>query len=267
MKSAITLFSCLLLLTLCGISPLRAQQPVIPEPLQAEPPNPPPLGGPEVKGLHIPPPPVLMSSIASLRFGAQASGVESCLQVTITNVSQAAQTLTKIYTTDESHYTIPSPSHEMLPINLQPHSSLTLSVCFKPDKPGDYKTHLAINTPADSVILPVEGRGIKTEDVAKLPKVDFTVTKVKKKAHEWMMKYVLTQQSKITIQIFDDLGRLEDTFLNGAFKNEGTYELGFDETDKSRKQLAPGKYFIRCQIEEMARAGQPLKFTKEIEIK
>jgi hypothetical protein len=274
MKSVVSLVLASLVLSLFAASPSHAQKKkedkVPPAPAPAT--VPPQLtvpGGPTFVAVDAPPPkpPPLISNINELRFGSQATGVESCLQVTITNISQAAQTITKLFTGDEKHYTIPSPSQKMLPVNIQPHSNLVLSLCFKPEKPGQFKTRLVITTPQDSLVLPVDGKGIKPEDVGKLPKMEFSVSKTKKKNHEWTLRYVLVAQSKITLQLLDDLGATKVIFLNGAFKNEGVYEMQFDETDKGKQKLPPGKYYVRCQIEEVARANQPVRFTKELEIK
>ena len=217
--------------------------------------------------MRPPLPPPLVCNMNELKFGSQAMGVESCLQVTITNTSPAAQTITKLFTDDDKRYSIPSPSHQMLPISIQPHSNLTLSLCFKPEKTGEFLTRLVIATPQDSIVIPVEGKGIKPEDVGKLPKMELTVMKPKKKGGAWSLKYRLISQSKITLQVFDELGNLRATLLNGAFKNEGVYEQPFDGTDKDKKKLPPGKYYARAQIEEIARGNQMTKFTKEIEIK
>jgi hypothetical protein len=214
-----------------------------------------------------PPPPPLSCNVTELHFGSQASGVESCLQIMITNTSAAAQTITNISTNDQKRYTIPSPSHQMLPISIQPHSNLTLSVCFKPEKTGEFKTRLVIASLTDSLVIPVDGKGIKPEDVGKLPKTEFSVIKPKKKGGAWSLKYQLVAQSKITLQLFDELGALKMTFLNGAFKNEGAYEQPFDGTDKAKVKFPPGKYYARCLIEEVGRGSQPIKFTKEINIK
>ncbi len=235
--------------------------------LQAPVPPPGPAVPKEPKLVAIDAPPPLVCTMSELKFGSQATGVQSCLQITVTNSSQAPQTITKLFTDDEKRYTIPSPSHQMLPISIQPHSPLTLSVCFKPEKVGEFKTRLVISTPQDSIVIPIDGKGIKPEDVGKLPKIDFSVIKPKKKGGAWSLKYQLISQSKITLQLFDELGNLKQTFLNGAFKNEGVYEQPFDGTDRDKKVLPPGKYYARCQVEEIAKGNLMTKFTKEIEIK
>ena len=212
-------------------------------------------------------PPALATSVTELKFGSQGIGVESCLQITINNVSNSAQTLTQLSTDDQKRYSIPSPSHEMLPISIQPKSMLTISVCFKPEKTVEYKTRLVIKTPTDSIVIPTSGKGIRPEDVGKQPKNDFTVIPVKKKKNNWALRLELIRQCKITMQLFDELGVMRVTFWNGAFKNEGVYETPFDGTDKSKMKLPSGKYYVRCQIEDAAHANQVTKFTKEITIK
>jgi len=213
-----------------------------------------------------PTPPPLVSSVTELKFGLQGIGVESCLQITITNMSAVAQTLTNLFTDDEKRYSIPSPSHQMLPISIQPRSILTISVCFKPEKIAEYQTRLVIKTPLDSIVIPTSGKGIKREDVGKLPKNNFTVVRVNKKKNNWSLKLQLISQCRIIMQLFDELGNARVTFWNGAFKNEGVTETPFDGTDKEKKKLPAGKYYARCQIDDAVRKTT-LKFTKEIEIK
>lgn len=210
--------------------------------------------------------PPLSFNITELKFGSQGTGVQSCMYVTVTNVSPAPQTLIGLSTDDDKNYSIPSPSQKMLPISIQPRSNLTISVCFKPEKIGSYKSRLVFKTPEDSTVIPIDGKAIKPEDVGKLPKTDLTVIP-KKKGHTWNFKLQLVSSAKITLQLFDDLGNVKVGFLNGDFKNEGVYEIPFEGLDKGKLKLPPGKYYLRCQIEETARGSQvPVKFTKVIEI-
>ena len=140
---------------------------------------------------------------------------------------------------------------------------MTISVCFKPEKTGEFKTRLVIKTPQDSTVIPVDGKGIKPEDVGKLPKTEFSVSK---KKHEWRMKLQLVSPAKINLALFDDLGLSKVTFLNNDFKNEGLYEIPFDGLDKDKHKLPEGNYYIRCMIEDIARGSMMTKFTKKIEI-
>ena len=214
-----------------------------------------------VDGDQVPPP--FTFNISDLHFGSQGIGVESCMYVTITNSSNAAQTMPRLSVDDEKRYSIPSPSQKMLPISIQPKSNLTISVCFKPEKVGDFKTRLVIRSGFDSSIIPIDGKGIKPEDVGKLPKTEFTVTK---KKHEWNLRLQLVSPAKINLQLFDDLGNSKFVFLNNDFKNEGLYEFPFDGLDKDKQKIPPGTYYIRCVAEDLARSSTPLKFTKMITV-
>ena len=211
-----------------------------------------------------PVPPPFTFNISELHFGSQGIGVESCMYVTITNSSAAAQTMTGLSVDDEKQYSIPSPSHQMLPISIQPKSNLTISVCFKPGKVGQFKTRLVIKSSVDSSVIPVDGKGIKPEDVGKLPKTEFSVTK--KKKHEWNIKLQLVSPAKINLQLFDDLGVSKFSFLNNDFKNEGLYEIPFNGLDKDKQKIPEGKYYLRCVVEDIARGNMTTKFTKVIEI-
>jgi hypothetical protein len=223
--------------------------------------------GPTFVAIDAPPagPPSLGLNVSELKFGSQGVGVESCMYVTITNTTQSVVSLSTIYTDDQTAYTIPSPAQKMLPMNIQPKVPLKISVCFKPQKVGEYKSHLTIKTTKDSVTIPINGKGIKPEDVAKLPKTDLIVTKGKKKGN-WNIKLQLVTPAKITLQLFDDLGVMQAAFLNGDFKNEGVYEIPFDGLDKAKQKLPAGKYYLRCVIEDIARGSTPTKFTKVITI-
>jgi hypothetical protein len=233
----------------------------------------PPLGDgvtatPKLVAIDAPPvPPALTLNINELKFGSQGVNVESCMYVGISNTSATAQTITRLFTDDDKNYSIPSPAQKMLPISIQPHNEVKISVCFKPAKIGEYKSRLVVKTSQDSAVIPVSGKGIKPEDVGKLPKTDLTVTQVKKKKHSWDFKLQLATSAKITMQLFDELGAMKLAFLGGDFKNEGVYEFSFEGLDKEKQKLPPGKYYLRCVIEDIARGNQTTKFTKVVEIK
>ncbi len=258
----------LVIISFSWLSPSSAQKkvktvikpsPVI-KPAAPEVPN-----GPTYVAIDAPPiTPAFTLNVKELKFGSQGVGVESCMYVTISNPGGAAQTMTQLSVDDEKRYSIPSPSHQMLPISIQPKSSLTISVCFKPEKVGEFKSRLVIKSAMDSLFISIDGKGIKPEDVGKLPKTEFSVSK--KKRHEWNIKLQLISPAKINLQLFDDLGISKFSFLNNDFKNEGLYEIPFDGLDKDKQKLPEGKYYLRCVIEETGRGNQATKFTKAIEI-
>jgi len=211
-------------------------------------------------------PPPFAFNMPQIRFGAQASGIESCIKVTITNVTNSPQVITQLFVDDEKNYSIPSPSQKMLPISVPPKKPFDLSLCFKPAKIGTYKTRLTLKTISDSIILPIDGKGMKPEDISKLPKNELTVIKPKKKGADWTFKLQLISPAKITLQLFDALGVMAVNLLNNDYKDEGTYEIPYSGLDRDKKKLTEGNYYLRCVIEDVAR-NQTTKFTKLIEIK
>ncbi len=269
MKSVVSYLLTFAIIPFFALTPASAQKKVkpavklAPAPIQAPPPEVP--NGPTYIDVDAPPSlPAFTLNVTELKFGSQGVGVESCMYVTITNPGGAAQTMTQLSVDDEKRYSIPSPSHQMLPISIQPKSSLTISVCFKPEKVGEFKSRLVIKSAMDSSVIRIDGKGIKPEDVGKLPKTEFSVAK--KKKHEWNMKLQLVSPAKINLQLFDDLGISQYSFLNNDFKNEGLYEIPFDGLNKDKQKLPEGKYYLRCVIEETGRGSQATKYTKAIEI-
>ncbi|MDP4220256.1 MAG: hypothetical protein Q8916_03925 [Bacteroidota bacterium] len=267
LKSIVSVFLTSVVVMFFAVAPASAQKKEKPAQQTAPRPANPTPKDPKIVAADAPPPqqPALALNVPELKFGAQGVGVQSCMYVNITNTSAAAQTMIALSTDDEKNYSIPSPSHQMLPISIQPRTNVTISVCFKPGKIGDYKTRLVIKTPQDSFVIPVEGKAIRPEDVGKLPKTDLSISKGKKK-RTWNIKLQLVSPAKITLQLSDELGAMKMSFLSNDFKNEGAYEFLFNGTDKDKKKLPPGKYYLRCVIEDIARGNVVTKFTKVIEI-
>ncbi|MFI5264616.1 MAG: hypothetical protein ACHQM6_08885 [Candidatus Kapaibacterium sp.] len=245
---------------------------------------------------HIIPPPFAFN-MPQIRFGAQATDIEACIKLQITNVTSTAQAITKLEFTGESlkaaskqltakskkkkaassepaaassapsAFEILSPSPKMLPISVAPHKPFEISVCFKPLSVGTYKTRLVIRTATDSVVLPIDGKGMKPEEISKLPKTDVMVIKPKKKGKDWIFKLQLASSSKISLQLFDALGNMTASLLTNDLKETGVYDIPFSGLDKDKKKLPPGNYYLRCVIEEVTHISVPMKFTKVVEIK
>lgn len=238
---------------------IAAAQPTIP----LTPPAiiPPPLGSKP----PMPPHP-LMFNTNEVKFGSQGIGIQSCLYVTLTNVSQQPQVVKKLYVADAKDYNIPSPSQQMLPITIQPTSNLTLSVCFKPTKPGEHDSYLALVSGSDSIGFHIQGKGLKANELAKLPKSGMVIVGPTKKNKQWTFSVRVPNESHITMQVFNDLGMLEQTFLMNDLKPEGVYEQNFDGTDKGKKPLPAGTYYLRCVVDEVGKGNSQI-FTKMFQLK
>src|SRR5437763_567471 len=112
-----------------------------------------------------PVPPAISFSITEVKFGGQATEVESCIHVQIINLSKTPQRITAIYVEDEKNYSLPSPSKKMFPLTLSPTKNIDISVCFKPNAAKTYPSQLVVKTEQDSVILPISGKGMKPADL------------------------------------------------------------------------------------------------------
>ncbi|MBS1904701.1 MAG: hypothetical protein JSS75_13425 [Bacteroidetes bacterium] len=243
----------LLILLLASIS--ASAQPMSPVP----PPREPMYHG-------APPIPPFAFNLSEMKFGAQGIGVQSCMYVQITNTAAVPQVIKKLYVVDGKDYSIPSPSQQMLPITVPQTSNVTISVCFKPTTPGDHNTNLTMVTDRDSIVLPIQGKGLKAEDLAKMPKVGLTIEEPKKHSKQWVFRLRLLAQSRVTMQVFDALGMLVQTYSMNDIKQEGVFEQTFEGLDKGRLPLPSGTYYVRCVVDEVAR-NNPQIYTKTITIK
>ncbi len=218
---------------------------------------------------QIPPPtepiPSFVFNVNEVRFGGQGIGVQSCMYVTLINTTSAPQTVKRLYVADEKNYAIPSPTPQMMPITIQAKGQLTISICFKASAVGEHNSRLVLLTPGDSVSVGVQGKGLKPEDLAKKLITDFSILKPSKKAKSWRFKLQLVGQSRITLQLYDELGTLVRSFLEKDIKPEGVFELTFDGTDKAKHPIASGSYYVRCVIDQIG-TQSPQTITRVLKV-
>jgi len=218
--------------------------------------------------IDAPPPvqPTISFNMQEVKFGGQATEVESCIHVQIINTSKTPQRITAIYVEDERNYSLPSPNKKMFPLTISPTKNLDVSVCFNPKAAKSYPSRLVVRTESDSSTLPISGKGMKPADLKKLPKNDLIIMKARGKRKQQTFKVQLVNDSKITLQLYDALGAVKLTYANGDIKKEGVYEYTFDGLDSQKKKLEPGTYYLRCEINEVSRIGATTKFTKVVKI-
>jgi hypothetical protein len=209
--------------------------------------------------------PRLKFNLKEMGFGAQGVGTSGCQYIIIQNTSLENAVIKDISTPLSKIFTIPSPAKSMYPVTIQPKRSMTISVCFVPDKPGDYKSKITVLTDRDSTIVPVWGKGVRPEDVAKLPKTDITIKSLKK-GKEASITLELVNQSKVVLQIVDALGNVIKSYFNTEIVNPGRYEQNFDGTEKGGKKLEPGTFYARLIATE-TNTNHEIKMTKRFEIK
>lgn len=186
-----------------------------------------------------------------VKFGASGAGIQTCQYLTVKNTTDQPQVVIGLQTSNPAQFSIPSPTQEMLPITIRRGGTMTMSICFTPDKVGDFKTELSLRTGKEVVKLPISGKGIKPEDVARLPKTEITISAPKKKKKDWIIGLKLPKSSKLVLQLLDPLGTTVKTYVNNEIMNEGNYEFAFNGTDAAGKKVEAGSYYVRMTGAEM----------------
>jgi hypothetical protein len=207
----------------------------------------------------------LSFSLKEMGFGSQGTGIISCQYLTVYNNSLDTISIKEINCHMGKIFTVPSPAKSMYPVLMYPKRSMTISVCFTPDKPGDFKSRITFKMANDSSSIPIWGKGIKPEDMSKQPKTDVSVVP-QKKGKEAMIKVYLATQSKVILQIMDDLGSVVRSYFNNEVVNPGNYEQIFDCTDKGGKKLPSGTFYARAIITDV-NTNKETKMTKMFHIK
>lgn len=207
----------------------------------------------------------LTFSLKEMGFGSQGTGIISCQYLTVYNNSLDTLSFKEISCHMGKVFTIPSPAKSMYPVLMYPKRSMTISVCFTPDRSGDFKSNITFNMGNDSASIPVWGKGIKPEDISKQPKTDMSVVS-QKKGKEAMVKIYLATQSKVILQIMDALGQVVKGYFNNEVVNPGNYEQIFDCTDKGGKKLPAGTFYARTIITDV-NTNKETKMTKMFTIK
>ncbi|HEY6171867.1 MAG TPA: hypothetical protein VIX80_06390 [Candidatus Kapabacteria bacterium] len=211
------------------------------------------------------PEPKLSFSLKEMGFGSQGTGIISCQYLTVYNNSLDTISIKEINCHMGKVFTVPSPAKSMYPVLMYPKRSMTISVCFTPDKPGDFKSKISFKMANDSASIPIWGKGIKPEDVSKLPKTEISVVP-HKKGKEAIIKVHLATQSKVILQIMDDLGSVVKSYFNNEVVNPGNYEQIFDCTDKGGKKLPVGTFYARAIITDI-NTNKEIKTTKMFTVK
>jgi hypothetical protein len=209
--------------------------------------------------------PKLTFSLKEMGFGSQGTGIIACQYLTVYNNSLDTLSIREITCNMGRVFTVPSPAKSMYPVLMLPKRSMVISVCFTPDKPSDFKSRIVFKTINDSASIPIWGKGIKPEDVAKQPKTDITVIP-QKKGKEAMIKIYLATQSKVILQIVDELGSVVRGYFNNEVVNPGNYEQIFDCKDKGGKLLLSGTFYARTIMTDV-NSNRETKITKMFKIK
>lgn len=206
----------------------------------------------------------LMFNLHEMGFGAQGIGMIACQYLTVTNNTIEDISLTEIVVPGSTVFTVPTPSKSMMPVTIPAKRTMTISVCFTPDKAGEFKGRIRFKTSDnDTVSIPVWGTGVKREDLDKLPKTDITTSLTKKGEAKITLR--LTAQSKVILQVYDALGLLVATYFNNEVVNPGTYDHLFTKTSRGSAP-EPGTYYARLIYNEV-NVGREVKLSKMFTVK
>lgn len=74
------------------------------------------------------------------------------------------------------------------------------------------------------------------------------------------VKFLVTSESKISIRIYNTLGKEIKELLNET-RNNGEYEITWDGTDNFGKKVSSGVYFITMEANNFSKNSQPFRKT------
>ena len=185
-----------------------------------------------------------------LDFAPQSTGIQNCSNIAVTNTTDHPRLLTRLVSLDPKHFSVPSPTQEMLPLTLGANSSLYINICFKTDEVKSYHTRLLAIFQTDTVRLDLNGRGVALPAVVPVPK-ESGITSVTYKNHKWMFQFGTSSRSVVRLELENAMGKAIRTFPLEGEKTPGYYEVAFDGKGDDGKKLAKGSYILRLEIVDL----------------
>jgi hypothetical protein len=185
-----------------------------------------------------------------LGFAPQSVGIQNCANIALTNTTDHPRLLTRLISLDPKHFSIPSPTQEMLPLTVGPNSSLYVNICFKADEIKSYQSRILAIFQGDTIHLDLDGRGVTPPDVVPVPK-ESTITDVTYKRHQWTIRFGVSVRSVVRLDIENAIGMTVKSFPLDDVKTPGYYEVNFDGKDDNGKKLAKGTYVLRLELVQL----------------
>jgi len=200
-----------------------------------------------------------------LDFAPQSVGIENCANISLTNTTDHPRLLTQLRSLDPRHFSISSPSNEMLPITVGANTSFYINICFKTDEPKAYSSALLAIFQSDTIRLSLGGKGVMPPEVLKLPD-EAAITDIKYKKHAWVFQYGLKSRAyaKLTLESME--GKVVKIFPSEELKTAGYYEVNFDGTSDEGKKLGKGMYILRLEATDPS-TGKRTHSSKVITVK
>lgn len=185
----------------------------------------------------------------TLDFAAQSIGPENCANVSLTNTTDHPRLLTSLRSLDPRHFSISSPSNEMLPITVGANTSFYINVCFKAEELKSYSSAIVAVFQSDTVRLSLSGRGVTPPEVEKLP-TDAAITDIKHKKNKWTFRFGLKNRSYVKLTLENLAGKTVKNFPFEALKTPGYYEAEFAGLGDDGKKLEHGNYILRLEASD-----------------
>ena len=187
-----------------------------------------------------------------LDFLTQGVGQENCVNVQLTNRTSKPVVLTLLRSLDAKHFRLNSPASEMMPMTLEPNSSVYINVCFKAEREKEFKSWIIAVVGSDTLRLVVMGRGVKQKSVGPLPqKLDLKILKPVKHKFDRTFSIDLPMRSTVTLEVRDILGKTVRKLLLNDMKSAGEYQVEFNWKDDEQKPLHAGTYVVRLEVNSL----------------
>ncbi len=183
-------------------------------------------------------------------FAPQSTGIENCVNMSLTNTTDHPRLLTELKSLDPKHFYITSPAQGMLPITLGANSTFILNLCFKADELKSYKGQVLAIFQTDTARLTITGRGVTPPEVVPVPK-ETSITEVRFKNKMWTFQFGLSKRSTVKLSLENTLGKILRTFPFEEVKTAGYYEVNFDGKNDAGKKLEKGGYILRLEATGM----------------
>ncbi len=191
--------------------------------------------------------PAIAFERSTIDFLSQGIEQENCINVSLSNRSDRPDTLTILESLDPKHFRINSPVQEMMPMVLEPHSSVYVNLCFKADKEKQYHAAVIAVSDADTAKLLLSGKGVKQKVQGPMPTMlDLKVRKGKNRIDR-IFAIELPVRSTVTLEVQDVLGRTVRKLITNEIKSPGEYEVEYSWLDDDEKALPAATYLLRLE--------------------
>ncbi|MDP4198130.1 MAG: hypothetical protein Q8922_01720 [Bacteroidota bacterium] len=200
-----------------------------------------------------------------LDFAPQSIGIENCANVSLTNTTDHPRLLTQLRSMDPRHFSISSPSAEMLPITVGANTSFYINICFKAEETKAYASKVIAIFQSDTVLLTLSGKGVTPPEVMKLPD-DAAITAVKFKKHQWTFQFGLKSRAYVKLTLENMTGKVVRTFPFEELKTPGYYEVPFNGKSDADKKLEKGMYVLRLEATDPSN-GKKIHSSKVVTIR